>query len=191
MMDIRDEKMKFSYIMDIRDEIIFNNSYHELEILKNMQCVTCTENFQNKIHKNKKKFKKDDMSFYSIKCNNNTYYCHGQCLETMFEQYINEENRIVINNEYCDEIKLLNRHGETMTKVNYLTKVTNWLKAKTFENFKNAVSHLYKTHVNYSFHCVEHYFKKEKLNEFNEIQKNFIYRGQKVDWITDPNSIFI
>lgn len=77
-----------------------------------------------------------------------------------------------------------------MTKVNYLTKVKNWLKTKTLEKFKDAVSHLYKTHVNFSFHCVEHHFKQEKLNEFNEIKKNFIYRGQKVDCDIDQNCIF-
>ena len=31
--------------MNNRDEIIFNNLHHELEILKNMQCITCTDFF--------------------------------------------------------------------------------------------------------------------------------------------------
>jgi hypothetical protein len=166
------------------DELILQNKFHLLPLLIDIKCPCCNNDFKFTINSRKRKFKKFEMAYYELLDNDNKkQYIHYNCLNELFDKYI-VERKLIMNDRIINKISLFDRHGDQMTKVNYIKKIEAHLKAQALQKFINSVSNMFSPHLHFSFHDVSYNLNPTHTELFNDKCKEFEYNGYGINNIT-------
>ncbi len=153
------------------DDNIFGG-YYETKELKNKRCFYCGEDFKYKVHGNRLRFKKRDMSYYVYLGQKCCFHSHDSCFEGVIEDCFNS-GKILMNGHEINDVALYNRFSKRMFKKNYLKDSKRILNAIYLAKFVNEVRFLFKEKINFSFHSCTHVFKEEDIDKFEKVRIEF------------------
>lgn len=169
----------------MNDEEIIANKEYEFAILKNKKCISCDDDFKYKIHGNKQKLKKRELSYYTLYNdvfhNDTNFYSHENCLDDAFHKYISNDDKFMINGLEIKNIIYCDRYGNQLTKVNYTKNISKWIKQKLNKEFIKHILHMYDRKDQRRGIWK---FQDKYLNDFNNAKANFTYKGHHV--VGDP-----
>jgi len=157
------------------DKIITQTRCYENDLLKNHVCKSCKGSFDNhKIRKNHT-LKPHDFAYYELCSLTNSFYVHEYCIDTILCNFLNDDDKLIIDGEQIHHIKLYNRHmnpfyvNQTKCLSNLIERKHNQDLEKLYELFAEEVKHFYNcTEEKSKYYFFE--FIHNFIDEFNKIK---------------------